>query len=165
MTESLPLRALSALLLLAASTGCSDLRNCAEDNPNVVEIPNGRRLDDGRIAGVSDKTAITYQSAPDNALDPFPAKTKLRFRHELGVTPLFVKIYLSFDPIGTGTKKDPGGSNAESAGNQALIDCKDAHVIEVRNDTCQDFFIEVVASDAVLTQNGTGGAGDELCGE
>lgn len=165
MIESLPLRALSALLLLAASTGCSDLHNCAEDDPNVVTIPKDRHLPDGRIAGVSDKAAITYQSAPDNALDPFPAKTKLRFIHELGVTPLFVKIYLSFDHFGTGTKKDPAGSNAESAGNQALIDCKDAHVIEVRNDTCQDFFIQVVAAEAALTQNGAGGAGEELCGE
>jgi hypothetical protein len=164
MIDSLPLRALSALLLLAISTGCSDLRNCADDDPNVIPVPLAVKEMRG---GVSDPVALTYESAPDNDLDAFKAKKKYRFFHELGVTPLIVKVYLSFDQTGTGTGKTENGvgSIAESAGNQALIDCKDAHVIEVRNDTCQDFYIQVVAAEAALTQNGAGGAGEELCGE
>lgn len=163
-----PLRALSAVLLLALSNGCSDLRNCPNDNPDPISMDTDKAS--------RDLTAITYQSAPDNDLDEFKAKTKYRFVHELGVTPLFVKVYLSFDQFGTDTPKkdddsagapaqDGPGSIAESAGNQALIDCKDAHVIEVRNDTCQDFFIYLVAADAVPTKPGAPPDTKKRCGE
>jgi hypothetical protein len=149
-----PLRALSAVLVLALSSGCSDLRNCPNDNPDPITIDTG----------VSDATTIAYQSAPDcGPLDKFPAKTKLRFTHDLGVTPLVVKVYLAFDA--TGTNCNGPGSIAESAGNQALINCKDAHVIEIHNDTCEDFFIQVVATDAVPTKDGESPDASKRCGE
>jgi hypothetical protein len=150
MIERLSFRALGAVLLLTLGSGCSDLRNCAEDDPNPITIDTG----------MSDTAAITYQSAPDcGPLDKFPAKTKLRFVHELGVTPLLVKTYLAFDA--TGTNCNGPGSTAESAGNQALLDCKDAHVIELHNDTCEDFFIQVVALEAVPGKPDTA----KKCGE
>lgn len=171
LSLSASLRALGALLFLALGSGCSDLRNCADDNPNVIPVDTDK--------ATRDTTAVTYQSAPSWDLDPFNAKTRYRFFHELGVTPLVVKAYLSFEKTGTGAPADPPknenvpGSIAESAGNQALITCKDAHVIEVHNDTCQDFFIYLVAADAVPTNDGSGGAGgasdspdtDPHCGE
>jgi hypothetical protein len=164
------LRALSALLLLVLSSGCSDLRNCPNDNPDTVSVPITKdRIEDGK--SLSDPVAITYQSAPDWNLDEFKAKTKYRFFHELGVTPLVVKIYLSFEQTGTGTDPEHNdkneskpGSIAESAGNQALINCKDAHVIEIHNDTCEDFFVSVVATDAVPTKDGTPDT-TKYCGE
>lgn len=152
MTERI-LRALGALCLLS-TTACSAMRNCPDDTKEPIVIDHG----------VSDATALTYDSVGGwgygklpsgdaQPLDHFPAKTKLRFEHEMGVIPLEVKVYLSFDP--NGANGSGPGSVAESAGNQDLIDCVDAHIIEIKNDTCEDgFYIRVTASDAVPTKPG-----------
>lgn len=146
MTERL-LHALLALGLLATAA-CSDLRNCADDVKEPIVIDHG----------VSDATLLAYDSAGgwgdgEHRFDAFPAKTKLRFEHEMGVIPLGVKAYLAFDSKGTDAKD--AGSVAESAGNQDLINCVDAHVIEVKNDTCESgFYIRVIAWDAVPQKPG-----------
>jgi hypothetical protein len=125
------------MTLLAIGGGCSDLRNCPEGRSEPIVIDHG----------ATDKEAVTYESAPyDGPLDPFPAKTRLRFQHELGVVPLFVETFLSFEQHGT--NGNGPGNISESAGNQTLIECVDAHVIEVLNDTCESsFFIRIVAAE------------------
>jgi hypothetical protein len=132
---------LGTLVSLLAACGCSSLDNCPEAQP-AREITTGK----------TDKATLVYESAPANALDEFPAKTQLWFKHDLGVKPLIPKVYLSFSAIGTNDKG--GGSITESAGNQALIDCYDANYIVVRNDTCEpDFHILVVAQGASPRDN------------
>lgn len=140
MNDSIGFQALAALGLLV-TTACSDLHNCPSGREEPIVIDHG----------LSDIEHETYLSAPlSGPLDAFPAKTKLRFEHELGFIPAIVKVYLAFDP--RGTNGSDSGSVAESAGNQALISCVDAHVIEVRNDTCEDgFYISVVATDVAPT--------------
>jgi hypothetical protein len=84
----------------------------------------------------TDEEALTFDSAPGGRrLDPFPAKTTVRFEHGLGQVPLLPQILLAFGP--EGTNGAGGGSVAIAAGNEALITCMDAHVIEVKNDTCE----------------------------
>ena len=131
------------LPLLFVLAGCSSLDNCPESKPDItIET------------GTSDATLKTYVSAPiDGPLDRFPGKTKLRFKHDLGFTPLGVKAYLAFAPEGANGRQ--GGSLAESAGNQALYECWDSHTIVVRNDTCEeDFHIRVIAWDQNPEDNG-----------
>jgi hypothetical protein len=128
----------SAMLgcLLATVCACSSLDNCPESQ-HAIEITSGK----------TDVDQLRYESAPWDQLDAFPAKTALWFKHDLGVTPFEPKVYLSFKAVGTNGKG--GGSIAESAGNQALFDCIDAHYIVLRNDTCErDFHVKVVSQGA-----------------
>lgn len=142
-------RAVRAALVgaLIGGMGCSSLDNCPDSQaPRAV------------TGGKTDTTALTYDSAPWDELTEFPAKTELWFKHGLGVTPLEVKVYLSFSAHGTNGKD--AGSVSESAGNQALFDCIDSNVIVVRNDTCEkSFYIRVIAEGASSWDQG------DACGE
>ena len=142
MTDAFSLRVLGLLAALTALGGCSELDNCPDSkDPITIET------------GMSDPATFTYESAPDDALDAFPAKTQLIFKHELGFTPLIVEPYLAFAK--NGTNGSGGGSTALTAGNQTLIECKDAHVIVVKNDTCEpSFFIKVAAYGQAPNDNG-----------
>jgi hypothetical protein len=142
MTDVASFRLLSLITALWALCGCSELDNCP-DSRDPITIDTGK----------SDVSTVRYESASDTALDAFPAKTELIFQHDLGVTPLDVDIVLAFSKVGT--NGSGGGSFAPTAGNQAVITCKDAHVIRIKNDTCEaSFFIKVVASDEALIDNG-----------
>ena len=69
----------------------------------------------------------------------FPAKTRLVFAHQLGATPEFQDLQLSFT-------EDAEGGFAPGAGNEATIDCVDDDVIVVRNGSCESsFFVRVTA--------------------
>lgn len=146
------LRLLAALLATAVSCGCSSLDNCPNgtDEPIVIDT------------GTTDKATLTFESAPwDGPLDAFPAKTQLEFKHDLGVTPLMVKAYLSFRNVGTADQH--AGSVTEIAGNEGPFECVDAHVIVVKNDTCEkDFFIRVVALGASLNSDTDAHCGEKL---
>lgn len=134
MMTSSPFRSRWALLApLLAPLGCSDLANCPEGrDPISIET------------GTTDPTALTYDSAAWDSLDAFPAMTEVIFRHGLGITPGSVQTFLAFTPNGTNGKA--AGSVAETAGNQALIECVDSQVIVLKNDTCeQGFFVRVFA--------------------
>jgi hypothetical protein len=134
-----------ALLVAAALLGacaCGDLDNCPDgaDEPIVISDRT------------SDPENASYESAPWNQLDYFPAKTALIFEHGLGVTPKDVTPYLSFSKVGTADADH--GSVTTSAGNQSLIDCVDSKVIVVRNDTCERSFYIRVTADGVGTDLG-----------
>jgi hypothetical protein len=64
----------------------------------------------------------------------YPART-ITFEHDLGSVPSF-QISLAFSDH---------GSLAPGAGNEDLLECEDDHVIQLKNDTCSDFFIWVQA--------------------
>jgi hypothetical protein len=116
--------------LLSALTGCSELDNCPDAQDDVV-------ID----TGVTFSEASIYESAPwDGPLAAYPAKTKLRFQHDLGTRPEVVLSYVSFTASGVGSDV------TENTGNQGRIKCVDAREIVVVNDTCEeDFHIRVVA--------------------
>lgn len=128
------LRPLLALALLVTSSGCSDLNNCSEGSDVVIDVEGGTNPD-----------SLVYESAPtDGPLARFPAKRKLRFEHNLGVTPGLIQPTLSFAEHGTNGGKD--GSISWPAGNSTLLDCVDSSVIVLRNDTCEDgFYVRVFA--------------------
>jgi hypothetical protein len=112
------LRFSTALAALALTCGCSELNNCDESSDTPIRIEGG----------ATDHENLVFESAPwHGPLTPFPAKRKLRFEHNLGVTPFLTKAYLSFDEYGT--NGSGGGSVAEVAGNSGLYDCIDSRVI------------------------------------
>lgn len=86
----------------------------------------------------------------------FPAGRRWALVHGLRETPIEIKSYLGFKskPLPKGGK----GFAAESAGNQVLIEGVDEESIRVRNDTCEHFWLRLVAS-AVPSEDGSGGAG------
>lgn len=129
----LPLVAASVLAF--ATCGCSGLDNCPDGTDNPIPA----------TGGTTDEESLVFTSSPwDSMLTPFPAKSKVSFEHGLGVTPYLTKAYLSFAESGTNSKG--GGSVSEVAGNESLIDCVDAKVVVLRNDTCEKgFFVRVVA--------------------
>ncbi len=133
----------SLLVGLTGLGGCSALETCPEAQPD--------RTIEG---GSTDLAALTYVSADwDGPLSEFPAKTRLTFLHGLSVEPDVVLTWVSFAANGTA-----GGDVTENAGNQGRIECVDARVIQLRNDTCEEaLFVRVVAS-----ARGTGST-DETC--
>lgn len=122
---------------LVFGAGCGALDNCPDGQKEPIDITTGK----------TDVDALFYESAAWNEFDHFPAKTKLRFEHHLGVTPKLVKAYLAFNEHGTNNAE--AGSFAETAGNQSLYNCVDSNVIILRNDTCEEhFYVKLVAEGA-----------------
>ena len=79
----------------------------------------------------------------------FPQGRIYRIEHGLGTSPVTVDIFLSFceQPLseGCGTDSTQPSNVAPTAGNQALIEVWDEEVLEIRNDTCAEFYLRVVA--------------------
>jgi hypothetical protein len=82
----------------------------------------------------------------------FPPGRRFQLMHRLGTVPAEVKTYLAFSSRGPAD-----GSNAtESAGNQVVIEVVNDELIQVRNDTCADFHLRLVAR----ADGSDAGAGD-----
>jgi hypothetical protein len=107
--------------------------------------------------GTTSPDATFYETnAWDMPFVDFPAGRRWALVHGLRETPIEIKSYLAFKskPLPEGGK----GFAAESAGNQVLIEGVDEESVRVRNDTCEHFYLRLVAS-AVPSQDGSGGAG------
>jgi hypothetical protein len=97
----------------------------------------------------------------DESFVDFPAGRRWALVHGLRETPIDLKSYVAFKskPL----PKDGKGFVAESAGNQVLIEGVDEETIRVRNDTCEHFYLRLVASAVpapdASTPDGSGGAG------
>lgn len=92
-----------------------------------------------------------YESAPVNGpyLD-FPGGRTYRFVHRLGGVPT-PTAYFSFDEY-------PSSAGfVEASGNQATFTAVTAEYIDVRNDTCSDVRIRVVADNPILVSTGDAG--------
>jgi hypothetical protein len=75
----------------------------------------------------------------------FPAGRKLLIEHGLGTEPE-IFTWLSFVPNPFERDvNDREGNAAESAGNMVIIQGVNDRVLQVRNDTCQDFHLRLVA--------------------
>jgi hypothetical protein len=80
---------------------------------------------------------------------PFPSGHTYDLVHGLGVAPASYQAYLSFVPRLTedGDPFDPFNPNnlSTAAGNQLVVERWDDEVIRIRNDTCADFYVRLVA--------------------
>jgi hypothetical protein len=102
-------------------------------------------------------------SAPGERMLDFPSGKIYDIAHQLGRTPALVEVYVSFKEqlVPGDDPYDPYAPNNVSlaAGNQAVIEAWDDEIIRVRNDTCADYYLRVVAVSAGPGgQGGQGGA-------
>jgi hypothetical protein len=90
----------------------------------------------------------------------YPAGRRYQLIHSLPQPPDEVLIYLGFreHPL----QADAGGNISPSAGNAALIEAVEDDFIQIRNDTCSEYYVRVVAvahPDPSATGGGAGGGG------
>ncbi len=89
-----------------------------------------------------------YQTSPPDGLWlHFPAGRRFRFQHGLGVVPE-VSAYVAMNerPMPSGARPPESvGNVSEAAGNEVIIERQDANVVQVRNDTCAEYYLRVVA--------------------
>jgi hypothetical protein len=125
---------------------------CTSSCPRETEDAARRYTD-----GTTSPDGTFYETnAWDGSFVAFPAGRRLALVHGLQQMPIELTSYLAFKsrPLPRGGK----GFVAESAGNQVLIEGVDEEVIRVRNDTCEDFFLRLVAS-TLPAADGAGGVG------
>ena len=149
----------SALALVALlgvgqlSAGCAT-SNCDTDPANnpAAEFRGGTLYEDRKV----------YEtSAPDGLHLNFGAGARYRIHHRLGGRPAVIQLWVSFSSVGV---KDGTGNEALPSGNMAVIMEVNEEFVEVRNDTCGDYWLRVVLAAPVingidLSQEGTGGGG------
>jgi hypothetical protein len=87
----------------------------------------------------------------------FPSGRTYDFEHGLGVCPSQITPYISFvaEPF-SDESRGQLSNVALAAGNEALIEDCNERTFRVRNDTCAEFYLRVVALSA---SPGLGGAG------
>jgi hypothetical protein len=101
----------------------------------------------------------------DEPFVDFPAGRRLALHHGLVDMPVEIRSYVAFKPDPFPEDETRPGFVAESAGNQVLIERVDDVFIQVRNDTCEHFYLRLVASaDSFPTTDGAGGGGTNAGG-
>ena len=87
----------------------------------------------------------------------YPAGRRYRLAHSLPQPPDEILIYLGFKehPL----RPDAGGNISPSAGNVALIEAVEDDTIQIRNDTCSEYYVRVVAVAHPDSSDANGGAG------
>ena len=99
-----------------------------------------------------------YQSTPSwqNGFLDYPGGKRYEFVHNLGAAPPNIDVFLAFDT-------NASGGATKCAGNTCIVTADD-QLIRVRNDTCAEFWIRVVADVRghadVVGDSGTSPDGD-----
>jgi len=144
--QALALAAASSLAQLGCNTSCD---NNPQDNPPEVYT-----------AGIGNPATETYESSSNTEPPlPFPGGKQYFLVHHLGFTPAEVEI--TFGSADNGTDLNP------CAGNTCVHPCINSELIWIRNDSCADFLVRVVATGRSNTQQGTlcpGGASISVVG-
>jgi hypothetical protein len=91
----------------------------------------------------------------DEAFLSFPPGRRYRFVHGLSETPGHYHAYLAFSEFPLRS----GSGFAETAGNQAMFKAVTEEHVEVRNDTCADFFIRFYAAVGPFSESDAGAPG------
>jgi hypothetical protein len=96
----------------------------------------------GQVVGDSYET-----NPPEGTWLHFPAGRRYLLRHGLGVTPEVVS-YLAFSerPLPeAGADAGTVGNASVASGNQVIVEQQGPEIVQVRNDTCSEYWIRVVA--------------------
>jgi hypothetical protein len=134
----------------ACNTSCDDGDD--SDDPPVA------------YAGGTHDDALTYYESDswDGPYLKFPPQRTYDLLHGLGRAPTAVMAYVGFSQTPLGTSAN--GNISLAAGNEVIIEWVDDSIIRVRNDTCETFYLRVVALapndvPASSPEAGDGGAG------
>jgi hypothetical protein len=124
-----------ACLIALGSPACGPACNTA-DSENPPE-----RYEGGTVTGGQDR----YYASSDwaSGLLPFPGGKRYEIAHHLGFVPAEIAVYVSL------------GANAmpstPCSGNTCVIQSVTADTITVKNDTCSEFWVRVVAAGVTPT--------------
>jgi hypothetical protein len=132
--------AMGAGLVVFGSPACNPACNTT-DTANPVE-----RYEGGTVTGGSDPHYVS--SDWDTGLLHFPGGKRYELVHHLGFTPAEVSIYVSF-----AEENEPV---TECSGNTCVIQAVKDDTITIKNDTCSEFWVRVVAG--VRLDSGDAGA-------
>ncbi len=131
-----PLRSplLPALLLVAlAHVACSTSCDNTEDGPAQA------------ISADSNSAPDVYESSPWNSeWLRFKPQKRYRFLHGLEGVPTLLQAWVGFDP-----NPLAGHSASEGVGNIAVWECVNERFVQLRNDTCETFYLRVTAANPV----------------
>jgi hypothetical protein len=119
--------------------------------------------------GITNSAGTYYETAPlDGEWLHFPAGRRFDLRHNLR-GPALVKSYVSFKPRLVDDEKDSTedpNNYSEGAGNQVVFEpVDDPQIIRVRNDTCSESYLRIVAitaGDSDLQSLGGAGGSDAV---
>ena len=137
-------------LFVAAMAGTACSSSCPREDEETSRQFTG---------GITNAERTVYQTNRwDQGFIDFPAGRRLALVHGLRDTPVELKSYLGFKA--GALPEGERGFAAESAGNQVLIEGVDSETIRVRNDSCEHFYLRLVASTVPFTGS-EGGAGGE----
>lgn len=105
--------------------------------------------------GTTNAQGTLYETnAWDEPFVHFPAGRRVALYHGLADVPVEIRSYLAFKACPFPADENEPGFVAESAGNQVLIERVDREVVRVRNDTCEEFWLRLVASTADADPSG-----------
>jgi hypothetical protein len=125
-------------VLGAISAGCAS-QNCdtsPENNP-PAEFRGGILYEDDQVYETSTPSGLHLN---------FGAGARYRIYHGLSGRPAVVQIWVSFSSTGVA-----GGNEAIPAGNMAEVVAVTDEYVEVRNDSCGEYWLRVVTADPVGT--------------
>ena len=122
-------RLVCAGVLLQAlwTTGCGT--TCDREDAEQIRFEGG---------SVNASATVYETSGWQGPLLHFPTGRRFVLVHKLRARPELVETYVAFE--------ERPENLSESAGNQAVIETVDEDVVVVRNDTCAEFFLRVVAT-------------------
>ena len=99
---------------------------------------------DGNGVSASNPAAFYETSTPDGEHLSFNGGTRYCLYHQLGRRPFSVEPWVSFSRYGTAQ-----GNEAKPAGNMVEVLLVTDQVIVLRNDTCAEYYLRLIASDPV----------------
>jgi hypothetical protein len=138
----------ATLFFVAQAPGCTT--TCSDPESDDPEEFHG---------GVTDATRSVYESAPwDGKYLKFRTNKSYVIFHGLRGVPSVVQAWVGFDEAPL--RRVPGNAS-EAAGNEAIIEGVTDEFVQIRNDTCETFYLRVVASDPIEDTAVGGSAGAE----
>ncbi|MCC6648768.1 MAG: hypothetical protein IT374_24785 [Polyangiaceae bacterium] len=147
------------LALVSAATAATSLFGAAACNEMGCDTsPDSNPPADfrgGEVVTTSGGPVYRTSTAEGEHLN-FAAGAQFRVHHQLGGVPQTVQLWVSFSAHGT-----TDGNEAQPAGNMAEVLCVNEDFILLRNDSCGEYWLRVVASDPVAPMST--GAVDSAC--
>ena len=128
---------LVAIAVAFACASCTFTSTCNRD-PDEETVKTGKTVGNTYISAPNDGPREGPTHGP---WAHFPPARTLTFEHHLGAAPPDIDIWLAFHDQGI---------LAPSAGNLSLLEYVDAQIIQIKNDTCSEVWVWLVASIPAL---------------
>ena len=123
----------SAFALVIAQPGCSG--TCSTSGQNAIEYTGG------------DRVGPSYETTPvDGTWLDFPAGRRYKLMHHFGTTRYRYSGYLAFDPHPVPQYEGGVGNFSQAAGNELIYENPNPDFLQVRNDTCAEYYLRVVVT-------------------